>query len=66
MEQFLERVRRLEVHQRVWWHKARLERTEVFQTAEEVVRALAEEGPALHEIEVYRAGERRYVVYLRD
>lgn len=65
MEEFLEQVRRLEVHQRIWWQGARRERTQVFETAEEVVRAL-EEVPALREVEVYRAGETRYVVYLRD
>lgn len=66
MERFLEQVRRLEVHQRVWWHKTRSERTQVFETVEEVARALQEAKPTLCEIEVYRAGERRYVVYWRD
>lgn len=66
MEQLLEQVRRLEVHQRAWWQKTRLERTLVCETAEEAVQVLMQEGPALREAEVYRAGERRYVVYLRD
>lgn len=65
MKGFLEQVRRLEVHQRIWWQRERRERTRVFETAEEVVQAL-EEMPALREVEVYRAGETRYVVYLRD
>lgn len=66
MERFLEQVRRLEVHQRVWWYKTRLERTQVFETVEEVTQALQEAKSTLCEIEVYRAGERRYVVYWRE
>ncbi|MBC7241551.1 MAG: hypothetical protein H5T60_03780 [Anaerolineae bacterium] len=65
MEQLLEQVRRLEIHQRIWWQRARRERTRVFETAEEVVQAL-EGMSGLREVEVYRAGETRYVVYLRD
>ena len=66
MEAFTRAVRRLRVHGRVCWQRPRGERTVVFEHAEEVVRALSRLEPEAREVEVYRAGETRYVVYVRD
>jgi len=66
MEAFTREVRRLRVHGRICWKRPRGERTVIFEQAEGVIDALDRLAPDAREIEVYRAGETRYVVYIRD
>jgi len=66
MEGFLKGVRRLEVHGRIAWARLRAERTLVFERAEDVVQAVEALATRAREVEVYRAGEARYVVYVRE
>jgi hypothetical protein len=65
MEQFLQAVRRLQPHERICWQRPRQERTLVFERADEAAQAAEAQAGAAREVEVYCAGERRYVVYIR-
>lgn len=66
MDAFKRAVRRLRVHGRICWQRPRAERTLVYEDAAGVVEALERLEPEAREVEVYRAGEARYVVYVRD
>ena len=66
MDDFLRAVRRLGVHQRICWQRPRQERTLVFERAEEMLAVIERLMAEARELDVYRAGETRYVVYVRD
>ena len=66
MDSLVQEIYHLGVHQRVCWQRPRGERTLVFDTAGAAVAALRRLAAVAREVEVYRAGESRYVVYVRD
>ena len=66
MDQLLLAIDRLGVHQRICWRRPRHESTLVFERVAELLAVIRRLMAEARELEVHRAGENRYVVYVRD